>query len=87
MRNSQVDSILDALDRHETPPFSATSPKAAIPIKNPNPDFIPPPTLSSALCEVRCRYCNKNFGKIEGGYEIECPRCGKMNRRAPIKSK
>ena len=28
---------------------------------------------------VRCTNCNKLLGKVEGSYEIKCPRCKTMN--------
>lgn len=29
--------------------------------------------------EIRCKKCNKLLGKVNGNYEIKCPRCGEMN--------
>lgn len=29
--------------------------------------------------DVRCLGCNKLLGRINGIYEIKCPRCGAMN--------
>jgi phage FluMu protein Com len=29
--------------------------------------------------DVRCKKCNKLLGKIDGIYEIKCPRCGEIN--------
>jgi LSD1 subclass zinc finger protein len=30
--------------------------------------------------DVRCKKCNKLLGKIDGAYEIKCPRCGEINK-------
>ncbi len=30
--------------------------------------------------EIRCEKCGKLLGKIEGHYEIKCPRCKEMNQ-------
>jgi len=29
--------------------------------------------------EIRCKECGKMLGKIDGEYEIKCPRCKAMN--------
>lgn len=33
------------------------------------------------MTDVRCTKCNKLLGKVEGDYEIKCPRCGTMNTK------
>jgi len=28
---------------------------------------------------IRCK-CGRTLGRVEGGYEIICPKCGEMNK-------
>lgn len=30
--------------------------------------------------DVRCQGCGKMLGKVEGQYEIKCPRCKTINK-------
>ena len=39
-----------------------------------------------AMEEVRCKYCRKKLGEIEGKAEIVCPRCKVKNRYDTNKS-
>ena len=33
-----------------------------------------------AMEEVRCKYCGRKLGEIEGKAEIVCPRCKRKNK-------
>ena len=35
--------------------------------------------------EIRCKKCGKLLGRIDGEYEIKCPRCKTMNTNKNIR--